>query len=94
LIDLEAEFIFMPHEQVDANSRELNAAPFDIEWLQAGQLKHEITGVTNQTIVIESSTNLMSWQPIWTNVLSSTSTNFVDPQWVNHPHRFYRGRSN
>jgi hypothetical protein len=52
-----------------------------------------LSGVVNQTIVVEASTNLADWQPIWTNTLSAVSTNFVDPQWLNHPHRFYRAQS-
>jgi hypothetical protein len=53
-----------------------------------------IAGVVNQTIVVEASTNLVDWQPIWTNTLSTVSADFVDPQWLNHPRRFYRLRSN
>jgi hypothetical protein len=53
-----------------------------------------VHGVVNQTIVIEASTNLVTWQPIWTSTLSAVSTDFVDPDWVNHPHRFYRAQSN
>jgi len=53
-----------------------------------------IAGVVNQTIMVEDSTNLVNWQPICTNTLSALSTNFVDPQWLNYSHRFYRLRSN
>jgi len=53
-----------------------------------------LTGVTNQTIVVEASTNLVNWQPIWTTTLSAVSSSFVDPEWLNFPHRFYRARSN
>jgi hypothetical protein len=56
-------------------------------WQQNGS-----SGLIEQ-VVVESSTNLVNWQPIWTNTLPSTSSNFVDPEWVNHPHRFYRLRS-
>jgi hypothetical protein len=49
--------------------------------------------LTNQTIVVEASTNLANWQPIWTNPPPGTSTNFVDPEWLNHSNRFYRARS-
>jgi hypothetical protein len=51
-----------------------------------------LTCLTNQTIV-EASANLANWQPIWTNALPGTSADFVDPEWVNHPTRFYRARS-
>src|SRR5262249_31995340 len=53
-----------------------------------------LNGVVNQTIVVEASTNLVDWQPIWTSTLSTLSTDFVDPDWLNHPDRFYRLRSN
>jgi hypothetical protein len=62
--------------------------------VKPGGFDFTITGVANQTIVIEASTNLANWQPIWTNTLAAVSTNFVDPQWVNYPRRFYRLRSN
>jgi len=52
-----------------------------------------LTCLTNQSIVVEASTNLVNWQPIWTSTLSAVSTNFVDPNWVNHPRRFYRAQS-
>jgi hypothetical protein len=62
--------------------------------VKAGGFGFTLNGVVNQTIVVEASTNLVNWQPIWTNTLSTLSTNFVDPDWVNHPDRFYRLRSN
>ena len=52
-----------------------------------------LTRLTNQTIVVEASTNLVNWQPIWTNPPPGASADFVDPEWVNHPRRFYRARS-
>jgi hypothetical protein len=51
-----------------------------------------ITGVTNQTIVVESSTNLVDWLPVWTNILSGTNIPFADSLWTNYPSRFYRVR--
>ena len=62
--------------------------------VQPGGFGFTITGVVNQTIVVEASTYLTNWQSIWTNTLSAGSTNFVDPQWLDHPRRFYRLRSN
>jgi hypothetical protein len=62
--------------------------------VQPGGFGFTLTGVLNQTIVVEASTNLTNWQSIWTNTLSAGATNFVDPQWLNHPRRFYRLRSN
>jgi hypothetical protein len=60
--------------------------------VQAGMFGFTLTGVTNQTIVVEVSTNLVNWQSIWTNTLSGTSTNFTDLQWTNYSYRFYRAR--
>jgi BspA type Leucine rich repeat region (6 copies) len=57
--------------------------------IQSGNFGFTITGVSNQTVIVEASTNLLNWQPIWTNTLSSTSTNFTDAQWTNYPQRFY-----
>jgi hypothetical protein len=60
--------------------------------VQSGIFRFVITGVSNQIIVVEASTNLVIWQPVWTNTLTSTSTNFTDLQWANYPARFYRAR--
>jgi len=49
--------------------------------------------LTNQTIVVEASTNLANWQPIWTNPPPGASAEFVDPEWLQHSNRFYRARS-
>jgi hypothetical protein len=51
-----------------------------------------VSGVANQTIIVEASTNLINWQPIWTNTLSGTNAVFIDQQWTNYPNRFYRAR--
>jgi hypothetical protein len=61
--------------------------------IQSGQFGFTISGVPNQPFVVEASTNLQNWQPVWTNTLSSASTNFTDPHWTNYPRRFYRVRS-
>jgi len=60
--------------------------------IQFGNFGFTVTGVANQTIVVEASTNLVNWQPIWTNTSSSASVIFTDPQWKNYPRRFYRAR--
>ena len=53
-----------------------------------------LTCLTNQSVVVEASTNLVNWQPIWTNTTSDASADFVDLEGLNYPHRFYRARSN
>jgi BspA type Leucine rich repeat region (6 copies) len=61
--------------------------------IQSGNFGFTITGVSNQTVTVEASTNLLNWQVIQTITLSGTSTNFTDPQWTNFPDRFYRAAS-
>lgn len=56
----------------------------------SGNFGFAITATSGQTIVIESSSNLVDWLPLWTNTLSSASTNFIDPQWSDYGSRFYR----
>jgi len=62
---------------------------------RANQFGFNLTGLTNQTIVVEACTNLFLplWQPIQTNTLTGGSLHFSDPQWTNYPARFYRVRS-
>jgi hypothetical protein len=61
--------------------------------VKSGGFGFTLTSLTNQTIVVELSTNLVNWQPIWTNPPPGTSADFVDPEWLNHSNRFYRARS-
>ena len=60
--------------------------------IQAGNFSFLVTGNSNQTVVVEASTNFMNWQTVWTNTLTSTNTIFNDPQWTNYPYRYYRAR--
>jgi hypothetical protein len=59
------------------------------------QFGFDITGTTNIPIVVEARTNQSSGA--WVTLQSSTLTNglmhFADPDWTNHPTRFYRIRS-
>ena len=61
--------------------------------VKPGGFGFTLTCLTNQTIVVEASTNLANWQPIWTNSLPGASADFVDPEWLQHSNRFYRARS-
>jgi hypothetical protein len=53
-----------------------------------------VSWATNLTVVVEACTNLAkpAWQPLQTNTLALTNGSFYfsDPQWKNHPQRFYR----
>ena len=61
--------------------------------VKPGGFGFTLTRLTNQTIVVEASTNLLNWQPIWTNTMPGAPADFVDPEWLNHSNRFYRARS-
>lgn len=60
--------------------------------VKPGGFGFTLTCLTNQTVV-EASANLVNWQPIWTNAPPGTTADFVDPEWLHHPIRFYRARS-
>jgi hypothetical protein len=46
-------------------------------------------------VVVESCTDLSQpvWSPLQTNMLTSSSWYFSDPQWTNYPSGFYRANS-
>jgi len=54
-----------------------------------------ISWATNVPVVVEACTDLASpvWSPVRTNTLTDGWTYFSDPEWANHPARFYRLRS-
>jgi hypothetical protein len=51
-----------------------------------------IIGTNGMPFIVEASTNLVDWQPVWTNILSGASATFTDFQWTNYPARYYRAR--
>jgi galactitol-specific phosphotransferase system IIC component len=51
-----------------------------------------ISGTSNQTIVVDGSTNLLDWMPLYTNAANGTPAYFFDPTTTNFPGRFYRAR--
>ena len=63
--------------------------------VRAGQFGFNIAGTSGLVIVVEAATNLANpvWTPVGTNTLTGGSSYFSDPQWTNHPARFYRLRS-
>jgi subtilisin family serine protease len=59
-----------------------------------GQLQLRLTAGPSQSFVIQSSSNLLSWASIHTNVTSATGVlNFIDPAAGTASRRFYRARS-
>jgi len=59
--------------------------------VKPGGFGFTVTRLTNQTVV-EASADLLNWQPIWTNTAPGVSADFVDPEWLQQPNRFYRAR--
>jgi hypothetical protein len=79
----------------------LNDLSFDCHQMQirsgslgvrTNQFGFNITGASNIVVVVEANTNLAkpTWSPLCTNILTGGSSYFSDPQWTNHPSRFYR----
>jgi hypothetical protein len=60
--------------------------------IQSNNFGFTIIGTNGMSAVVEASTNLVDWQPVWTNTLSGASATFTDSQWKNYPTRFYRAR--
>jgi hypothetical protein len=56
------------------------------------QFGFDITGGSNQVVVVEASTNLVSWTALATNTLGATPLHFIDPYWTNSQQRFYRAK--
>ena len=61
--------------------------------MQTNSFGFTILWATNVPVVVEGSTNLVDWEPVQTNTLTSGSAYFSDSQWTNYPNRFYRLRS-
>ena len=55
----------------------------------AGQFRSVLTGPPGQLVVVEISTDLLSWLPIWTNTFAG-DLNFSDPQSGVSSNRFNR----
>jgi streptogramin lyase len=49
-----------------------------------------LTGLPGQTVVVQCSTNLLNWDPLWTNIFGTGVLSFSDPQTGLYPARFYR----
>ena len=63
--------------------------------VQVNQFGFTITGTSGLVIVVEAATDVAnpSWSQVSTNTLTGGSSYFSDPNWANHPGRFYRLRS-
>ena len=71
----------------------LNNGP--IFGVQTNRFGFLISWATNRPVVVEVCTDLAQpvWSPVGTNTLTDGASYYSDPQWTNHPARFYRLRS-
>jgi sugar lactone lactonase YvrE len=58
----------------------------------ARQFGFDLTGPPGQLVIVEASTDLYNWRPIWTNTFGVNALPFTDPQASLYSHRFYRTR--
>jgi hypothetical protein len=56
----------------------------------AGHFGFNLTGPAGQPLIVEASTDLVNWLPIWTN---TSTLSFSDPQSGSFSRRFYRART-
>ena len=61
--------------------------------VNGGQFGFNLTGRAGQGVVIEASTDLMTWSPLWTNTIGAGALSFSDPQSAAFSNRFYRART-
>jgi len=57
-----------------------------------GQFSFDLTGPSAHLVIVEASTDLSNWLPIWTNTFGTSALPFTDPQSGFYSQRFYRAR--
>ncbi len=60
------------------------------EGFDSGRISFDLAGPTGRMVVVEASTDLANWLPVWTNVLGAGPLQFTDPQSGDLASRFYR----
>jgi hypothetical protein len=58
--------------------------------LTNGNFQFALVGPTGASCLIEATTNLFNWTPLFTNTPFNGTLNFIDPQTPQFPKRFYR----
>jgi hypothetical protein len=56
----------------------------------AGAFGFNIAGPAGQSVLVEGSTDLMNWMPVWTNTIGTGALKFSDSESGTYPGRFYR----
>jgi sugar lactone lactonase YvrE len=59
----------------------------------AGRFGFTFAGPMGNTVMVETSSDLLNWQPVWTNTVSSRPEPFSDSKTLASPQRFYRART-
>jgi sugar lactone lactonase YvrE len=75
-----------------------NAAPVIVSsWpsfgFNAGHFGFNLAGPAGRVAVIDASTNMNTWLPLWTNTMGGGAFYFSDPQSSTYPNRFYRAHT-
>ncbi len=66
------------------------ASPGGIQYSN-GQFVLQLSGLTGQVpVIIQTSTNLIDWLPIYTNPPAFGQFRFIDPNASNNPSTYYR----
>jgi uncharacterized delta-60 repeat protein len=61
--------------------------------VRSNRFGFNLSSPPGQTVVVDATTNFISWTPIQTNVTTGSGlVSFNDPQWSLFPRRFYRAR--
>ena len=55
-----------------------------------GQFGFNLTGPTGQWVLVEASSDLLTWLPIWASAFGPGPLSFTDPQGATSSPRFYR----
>ncbi len=63
--------------------------------VQSNRFGFTISWASDKFVVVEAATDLNNptWSPVTTNTLAGGTFYFSDPQWADHPRRFYRVRA-
>jgi hypothetical protein len=59
-------------------------------FLPGGQFQLQVSGPTNQTYVLQGTTDFVTWRSLSTNAITSSPFTLTDPRATNFPFRFYR----